>query len=342
MGRQRFTVPSFLLAAASLLALPVVAHAAEDSFFDGKVITLISSSDAGGTAGTYARLASDFLGRHIPGEPTIVIQFMPGAGGVVGANYCANRGTDDGLTICAIQPGLPHLQVLDPATARFDVQAFQYLGRTSSTGSAIYVKSESEAMTLEDVRIHPVILGATGRAADTYIDPTIINAVLGTQFELIVGYPGGGEIDYAIETGEIEGDAGPVLSTFIRHPDWIDNGRIRFLVQTGASRHPRLPDVPLLTEFAETAEDRAMFDFLSLRSEIGYTLLVPDGVPAERVTILRAAMAGMLADPEFRAAADRIKMDIFPATGAQVEASVAKVFATPEPVLMRLRAALDL
>jgi tripartite-type tricarboxylate transporter receptor subunit TctC len=341
MGRQRFLVSLCgVIAFAALCAAPVAA--AEDNFFNGETITLISSSDAGGTAGTYARLAGDFLGRHIPGEPTVVIQFMPGAGGVLGASYCANRGTEDGLTICAIQPGLPHLQLLDPASARFDVRAFHYLGRTSSTGSAIYVTATSPAITLEDVRTHRVILGATGRAADTFIDPTIINAVLGTQFELIVGYPGGGEIDYAIETGEVEGDAGPVLSTFLRHPDWIDNGRIRFLVQTGASRHPRLPDVPLLTEFARNADERAMFDFLSLRSEIGYTLLVPEGVPADRVAILRRAMADMLADPEFLAAAERIRMDIFPATGEQVEASVAKVFATPEPVLERLRTALEL
>ncbi len=322
--------------------MPGTAVAADEGFFAGETITLISSSDAGGTAGTYARIVSDFLGRHIPGAPVVVIQFMPGAGGVVGASYCSNRGTKDGLTLCHIQPGLPHLQLLDPGGARFDVNAFTYLGRTSTTNSAIFVRSENPAMSLEDVRTHPVILGATGKAADTYIDPTIINSVLGTKFELIVGYPGGGEIDYAIETGEIEGDAGPVLSTFLRHQNWVDDGMIRFLVQTGTTRHPKLPDVPLLQEFAQNDDERAMFDFLSLRSEIGYTLLVPEGVPAPRIAVLRQAMADMLADPEFLATAARIKLDVIPASGEAVEASVARVFATPPEVVERLRTALEI
>ena len=277
-----------------------------------------------------------------PPAPVVVIQFMPGAGGAVGANYCFNRGTKDGLTLCHIQPGLPHLQLLDPRNVRFDVREFSYLGRTSTTNSAIYVRSENPAMTLLDVREHQVILGATGKAADTFVDPTVINNVLGTKFELIVGYPGGGEIDYAIETGEIEGDAGPVMSTFLRHQSWIDDGMIRFLVQTGSVRHPLLPDVPLLQEFARNDDERAMFDFLSLRSEIGYTLIAPPGVPEDRVAVLRKAMADMLADPEFLAAAARIKLDVIPATGAAVEASIDRVFATPPDIIARLHEALDI
>lgn len=327
----------------ALLLILAATHAkAQEDFFAGQTVVLISSSDAGGTAGTYARIVSDFLGRHIPGEPTVVIQFMPGAGGMVGANYCYNRAFKDGTMLCSIQPGLPQLQRLDPRSVRFDATEFNYLGRTSSTNSGIYVRSELPVMNLLDVRDHEVILGATGRAADTFVDPTVINSVLGTKFRIILGYPGGGEIDYALENGEIQGDAGPVLSVFLRRQSWIDNDEIRFIVQTGERRHPRLPDVPLLTEFARNDEERAMFEFLSLRSDIGYTLLAPPGVPEDRVAILRQAMADTLADPDFLRAADALHLDVIPATGEEVEAAVARVFATPDPVVERMRAALDI
>jgi tripartite-type tricarboxylate transporter receptor subunit TctC len=326
------------------LALTVSAPGAnaQANFFAGKTIIFVSSSDAGGTAGTYGRIVSDFIGRHIPGNPTVVIDFRPGAGGVVGANFCFNGAPKDGTALCSIQPGLPHLQRLDPDGTRYDVTQFSYLGRTSSTNSAIYVRSELPVMTLLDVRDHEVILGATGKAADTFVDPTVINSVLGTQFRIILGYPGGGEIDYALENGEIQGDAGPVLSVFLRRQSWIDNGEIRFLVQTGEQRHPNLPDVPLLTEFARTDEERSMFEFLSSRSDIGYTVLVPPGVPEDRVAILRQAMADTLADPEFLRAANLLHLDVIPGTAEEVEAAVARVFSTPEPVIQRMRTALDI
>lgn len=334
---------SFLSRLAFALALFAAPHAgAQENFFAGKTLVFISSSDAGGTAGTYARIVSDFIGRHIPGNPTVVIDFRTGAGGVAGANYCFNVAAKDGTVMCSIQPGLPHLQRLDPGGVRYDVNEFAYLGRTSSTNSAIYVRSELPVMTLLDVRDHEVILGATGRAADTFVDPTVINSVLGTRFNIIVGYPGGGEIDYALETGEIQGDAGPVLSVFLRRQSWIDNDEIRFLVQTGESRHPNLPDVPLLTEFARNDEERAMFEFLSSRSDIGYTVLVPPGVPEDRIAILRQALADTLVDPDFLRAANLLHLDVIPASGEAVEAAVSRVFATPDAVIERMRAALSI
>jgi tripartite-type tricarboxylate transporter receptor subunit TctC len=331
-----------LLLPALVLLLAAGPSRAQENFFAGQTIVLISSSDAGGTAGTYARLLSEFLGPHIPGEPTVVIQFMPGAGGMVGANFCYNRAPKDGTMLCSIQPGLPHLQRLDPRGVRFDVTEFNYLGRTSSTNSAIYVRSALPVMQLLDVREHEVILGATGRAADTFVDPTVINSVLGTQFRIILGYPGGGEIDYALENGEIDGDAGPVLSVFLRRQNWIDNGEIRFLVQTGTERHPRLPETPLLTEFASSEAERAMFEFLSLRSDIGYTLLAPSGVPEERLAILAQAMADTLNDPAFRSAAERLSLDVIPASRAEIGEAVERVFETPDDVVERMRAALEI
>jgi tripartite-type tricarboxylate transporter receptor subunit TctC len=317
------------------------AQSVED-FYTGRNVALVVSSDAGGTTGLYGRTIGEFLGRHIPGQPNVVMQFMSGGGGIRGTNYCYNIAPKDGSVICHIQAGLPLVQLLNPRGVRYDVRDFSYLGRTSSTNSGIYVWHTQPVETLLDVRDHEVILGASGRGSETYNDPTIINNVLGTKFNVILGYEGGGDIDLALERGEITGDAGQVLSVFVRKQYWLQDGLIRFLVQTGRTRHERLPDVPLLQEFARNAEERAVFEFLSSRADIGMTLLVPPDVPDERVSALRQAMADTLADPDFLAAAEQRNLDVVPATAEEVEASVRSVFETPAPVVERIRAALEL
>ncbi len=317
------------------------AQSVED-FYRSRNITIVVSSDAGGTTALYGRTIGEFIGRHIPGQPNIVMQFMSGGGGIRGANYCYNIAPKNGSVLCHIQAGLPQVQLLDSRGVRFDVTKFSYLGRTSSTNSGIYVWHTVPALTLLDVRDHEVIIGASGRGSETYTDPTIINSVLGTKFNVILGYPGGGDIDLALERGEITGDAGQILSVFVRKQYWLEDGLIRFLVQSGARRHPRLPDVPLLQEFARNDEERAIFEFLSSRAEIGMTLLVPPGVPADRVAALRQAMADTLADPEFLAAAEQRNLDVIPASAEEVEAAVRNVLNTPTPVVTRIKEALGL
>ena len=311
-------------------------------FYGSRNVTLVVSSDAGGTTGLYGRTIGEFLGRHIPGQPNVVMQFMSGGGGIRGTNYCYNIAPKDGSVICHIQAGLPLVQLLNSRGVRYDVREFSYLGRTSSTNSGIFVWHTQPVETLLDVRDHEVVLGASGRGSETYNDPTIINSVLGTKFNVILGYEGGGDIDLALERGEITGDAGQVLSVFVRKQYWLEDDLIHFLVQTGRTRHERLPDVPLLQEFARNEEERAVFEFLSSRADIGMTLLVPPDVPDDRVAALRQAMADTLADTDFLAAAEQRNLDVVPATAEEVEATVRSVFDTPAPVVERIRAALEL
>ncbi len=337
-----FSSPLALALFASALANmgDAQAQTAED-FYRGRNVTLVVSSDAGGTTGLYGRTIGQFLGRHIPGQPTVVMRFMSGGGGIRGANYCYNVAPKDGSVICHIQAGLPLVQLVNPRGVRYDVRDFSYLGRTSSTNSGIFVWHTVPVESLLDARNHEVVLGASGRGSETYIDPTIINNVLGTKFNVILGYAGGGDIDLALERGEITGDAGQVLSVFVRKQYWLEDGLIRFLVQTGQSRHERLPDVPLLQEFARNDEERAIFEFISSRADIGMTLLVPPQVPETRVAALRQAMADTLADPDFLAAAAERNLDVVPASAEEVEATVRNVFDTPAPVVERIQAALE-
>jgi len=316
------------------------AQSAED-FYSGRNVNLVVSSDAGGTTGLYGRTIGEFLGRHIPGQPTVVMQFMSGGGGIRATNYCYNVAPKDGSVICHIQAGLPLVQLLNSRGVRYDVRDFSYLGRTSSTNSGIFVWHTVPVETLLDARNHEVVLGASGRGSETYNDPTIINNVLGTKFNVILGYEGGGDIDLALERGEVTGDAGQVLSVFVRKQYWLEDNLIRFLVQTGRTRHERLPDVPLLQEFARNDEERAIFEFISSRADIGMTLLVPPQVPDDRIAVLRQAMADTLADPDFLAAASERNLDVVPASAEAVETTIQEVFNTPAPVIERIQAALE-
>jgi tripartite-type tricarboxylate transporter receptor subunit TctC len=320
-----------------------LAHAdAVADFYKGKDVTVIVGSGAGGTNALYGRTIAAHLGRHIPGNPNVVAQFMPGGGGVKAANYFYNVAPKDGTVLFHPQSAHAQAQVLGSKGVKFDVRKYSYLGRTASQNSGIFVWHTVPVKALMDVRMHEVIIGASGRGSETFQDPTIINSVLGTRFKVITGYKGGGEMDLALERGETNGDAGPILSVFVRKQHWLQQNLIRFLVQTGAERHPKLPDVPLLTELARNDEERAVFAFMSAKATIGRTLVAGPGVPPERVAALRKAMADTLNDPKFLEEAKQRHMDVLPASPQEVEAAVKVVFDTPPAVITRVKKALDL
>jgi tripartite-type tricarboxylate transporter receptor subunit TctC len=342
---KRSSVVSAVSILGMAIALAYGAHARADAvanFYKGKDVTVIVGSGAGGTNALYGRTIAAHLGRHIPGNPNVVAQFMPGGGGVKAANYFYNVAPKDGTVLFHPQSAHPQTQVLGSKGIKFDVRKYSYLGRTASQNSGIFVWHTVPAKTLMDVRTHEVIIGASGRGSETYQDPTIINSVLGTKFKVITGYKGGGEMDLALERGETTGDAGPILSVFVRKQHWLQKNLIRFLVQTGAERHPRLPDVPLLTELARNDQERAVFEFMSARATIGRTLVAGPGVPADRVAALRKAMADTLKDPAFLAETEQRHMDVIPASPQEVEAAVKVVFDTPPEVIARVKKALDL
>ncbi len=336
---------SFCSALGILAALTFAPNAYGDAvadFYKGKDVKIIVSSGSGGTNALYGRTIGKYIGRHIPGKPNVVMQYMGGGGGIKGANYCYNVAPKNGTVLCHLQMSLPQAQLLGSKGVKFDVTKFSYLGRTASANSGIFVWHTLPVKTLMDVRKHEVRVGASGRGSETYTDPTIINSVLGTKFKVITGYKGGGEIDLALERGEVTGDAGPVMSVFVRKQHWLKDNLIRFIVQSGSQRHPKLTHVPLLTEFARNKEEREVFAFMSSRANIGRTLIAPPGVPADRVAALRKAMADTLKDPAFLAEAKKRNVDIIPASWQEVDAAVKGVFNTPPKVVARVRKALGL
>ncbi len=331
----------FVLGTLAALAPQAYGDAVAD-FYKGKEVKIIVGSGSGGTNALYARTIGDHIGRHIPGNPTVIVQSMPGGGGIKAANYFYNVAPHDGSVLFHPQHSHPQAQVLGQKGVKFDVTKYYYLGRTASANSGIFVWKTVPVKTLMDVRGTEVIIGASGKGSETYTDPTIINSVLGTKFKVITGYKGGGEMDLALERGETTGDAGPILSVFVRKQHWLKDDLIRFLVQSGDARHPKLPDVPLLTEIARNDEERAVFEFMSARAKIGRTLVAPPGTPSDRVAALRKAMADALADPKLLAEAKKRNVDIFPASWRTVEGYVKGVLNTSPAVVARLKSALDL
>lgn len=336
-------IPRFVAAfIAFFAAAPAATADAVEDFYKGNQVTVVVSSGSGGMNALYARTIGEFFGRHIPGKPKVIMQHMPGGGGIKGTNYCYNVAPKDGSVLCNLQMGLTQAQLLGQPGVKFDMAKFTWLGRASSENSGIFVWHTVPAKTLLDVREHEVILAASGRGSETYTDPTIINAALGTKFKVVLGYPGGADMDLALERGETNGDAGPAVSVFTRKQHWIDNKLIRFLVQSGSTRHPRLPDVPLLTDFARNDEERQMFAFLSARAEIGRTYLGPPDLPVDRTAALRKAFMDTMRDPAFRAEAGRRKLDVIPASAEQVHKTVTDLLATPPAVVAKVKAALGL
>lgn len=320
---------------------PVAADVA--GFFSGKTIPVIVNAGEGGVNGLYARTVAEHLGRHIPGNPTLIIQFVPGAGGTTGANHCYNLLPKDGSALCHLLMATAHAQVLGQTGIRYDAQKFTWLGRTATANSGAYVWHTEPVKTLMAVREREVILGATGRGSESYTDPTIINAVLGTKFKIILGYRGGGDLDLALERQEIKGQSGPLISVLTRKLQWLENKQVHYLFQSGTSPHPHplLKGVPLLTSFARNEEERQIFEFMSSRADIGRTYSGPPGIPAERIAALRKAFMDTMKDPKFLADAKKRRIDVMPADHTVVERHIAAVLNTPKSVIARAKAALD-
>lgn len=331
------------IALAGVLAAPVPAAAdALADFFKGKTIPVIVNAGEGGLNGLYARTVAEHIGRHIPGNPTLVLQFVPGAGGTKGANHCYNLAPKDGSALCHLLMATPHAQILGQTGVRYDALKFTWLGRTATANSGAYVWHSEPVKNLLDLREHEVVFGATGKGSESYTDPTVINAVLGTKFKIILGYRGGGDLDLALERQEIKGQSGPLISVITRKLSWLEKKEVRYLFQSGTTPHPHplLKGVPLLTSFARNDEERQIFAFMSSRADIGRTYCGPPDIPTDRTAALRKAFMDTMKDPKFLADAAKRRIDVIPADHREVERHIAAVLNTPQNVVTKTKAAL--
>lgn len=333
-----------LAAAGGILAATGAMAQTDGGFFKGKTITIFVGSSAGGGYDTYARLLSRHMPKHLEGAPTIVISNMPGAGSNVAANYVYNVARKDGTMIGALYAGAPLEPLIGTAPVQHDPSKTQYLGSANNDVYVCIGRRDAEVQSFDDLRKKEFIVGAQN-SSTTSDFPLVLNAVLGTKFKLVLGYPGSREIGLAIEKKEVFGACGfawPSIS--VTNPGWFGEGGImQVLFQTHPTGHAELNKrgVPNAYDMTANAEDKALIDLFFSQMVFGRPYVLPPETPPERVAVLRKAFLAALADPELLAEAKKANLEVNPVSGDDVQALIAKVYSAPPQVVSRIKKALS-
>jgi tripartite-type tricarboxylate transporter receptor subunit TctC len=318
---------------------------AQSPFYAGKTITVVAGVSAGSAYDLYARLMAQHMGKHIPGNPTFVVQNMTGAGSIIGANYLYNVSKPDGLSIGAIQPSIFFNQLMNQKEVKFDWGKFTWIGSSDKSDHLLYMRADLPYKTLAEVRRapEPPKCGSTGAGTSGSYIPKMLEEILGTKFTIVAGYQGGGEIDLAVERGELQCRALTIQAYHSREPyhTWRRTNFARIVMQTGRTRDPRIADAPTLHELMDehkTPESgRRLVPLVMAGSDFGRPIIAPPGVPPDRIKILRDAFNKTMADPELLAEAKRKNFDIAPTPGEELEALAKEVVAQPSEIVERLK-----
>jgi len=320
---------------AMLAILPISKACAQSpaEFYNGKTIELYVGYSVGGGYDVYSRMIARHMAKHIPSNPTIVAKNMPGAGSLRLANWLYNVGAKDGTVLGTIGRGIPFDPLLGGTGVEFDATKFTWIGSANDEVSVCVAWHTTGIQTIQDVMVKQLTVGGTGGGADTDQFPQISNGVLGTKFKVISGYPGGNDINLAMERGEVQGRCGWSWSSVkATHQAWLDQKKINVLVQMALAKHPDLPNVPLITDLAKTDQDKSILKLIFARQVMGRPYLAPPGVPKDRADVLRKAFADTMTDPEFLADAKKAKLEITPVSGEKIEKLVEEVYKTPKDV----------
>jgi len=334
-------VTRFLLAALALL-LCAPAYAQDDAaeFFKGKTLRIVVGSGVGSGYDITARILARHLRTHLPGNPTIIVQNQPGAGGLTMTNSLTANGPFDGTVIGAPFNGTPTMPLLQPQTARFDADKLAYIGSTNRETQVMYVWHTVPIEKLDQVKTTELVIGAQAPGSTQYDYPILLDRLLGYKFKVITGYESTPKIHLALERGEVQGTVANWSTLKALNSDWLADNKIRLLAQWGLKKLPEIGDVPSIFDYLTTDADRAAVKLVVARLEFGRPFFVPPGVPAVRVNALRQAFEATVKDAAFLADAARAKIDIDPLNGEAVQALVEEVAKTPADVVARVRAAL--
>jgi tripartite-type tricarboxylate transporter receptor subunit TctC len=321
------------------------AWAQTDSFYKGKSLRIMVGSTAGGFYDRWGRLFAKYMGKYIPGNPEIIVQNMPGAGSVIAVNNVYNVAKPDGLTLVMPINGVYIDQLTGRPEAKFDMRKFHWIGSPAVESIIMYMRADTPYKSIDDIvkaKVPPKC-GATGTASSDYVLSRVLEMALGAKIETVLGYPGGTEIDLAVERNEVVCRSHSMSAHFGREPfdTWHKTGFDRHIVQTGNKRDPRAPDTPTVDEVLQRykvpADTRRLATILLAAGEFGRPMMVTPGTPKERVRMLRDAFLKTLKDPGAVDEARRGRMDIEPTTGEELEKLVREVFDSPPEIIARAR-----
>lgn len=331
-----------LMACAAAFGLAVVPAGADPiaDFYKGKTVNMLIGVSAGGEYDLHARLIARYIGRHIPGNPTLVPQNMLGAGGIVMANYLYGVAPRDGTYMGVIQNGHPTIQAVGMANIQYDVAKFNWIGAITPTVETMALWKTSGVRSIEDARRGEVIVGSVGRANVTFTFPQMLNEFAGTKFKIVSGYRGGSEINLAMERGEVVGRNNTWSSWKVTKPDWLKNNDISIIAYAGPQPKD-LKGVPSLEDLARTEDDRKTIRLIIAGTRMGRPIAATPGIPAERVKALRDAFLAVMKDPDFVKEAEGARVDIDPVSGEELQKVVEDVLATPANLRARAKPFLD-
>ena len=330
-----------------LLALCIVAGAGLPQakadvvaeFYQGRTVTVVVGSNAAGGYDTFARAVARYMGKHIPGSPTLIVRNMPGAGGMTAANFLYNNADKDGSVIGLVQNNTPFEPLFGTKEARYDPVRFNWLGSPSVETAMVLLWHAAPVNSVAELREREVAVGVSGANSTPAFFTRLLNATLGTKMKPINGYPGQNDVLLAMERREIDGHPSAFFSSVrSTRPTWLRDKTAKAIVQYGAEKLAELPDVPFAPDLVGNDGDRLVMQAAFAPLALGRPLLMPPGVSAERVAALRAAFAATMADPDFLAEGERVGLGLnAPRSGEQIQEVVERAYQSPPRVIDRLR-----
>lgn len=318
---------------------------AQTPFYQGKTVTIVVGTKAGDVYDLYPRLLAEYWTKHIPGNPNIIVQNVPGAASLIAANQVYNLSKPDGLTLAAIYPALYFDQLVKRPEVKYDWVKWNWLGSTVTSNHLLYMRADTAYKTIDEVRkaASSPKCGSTGIASTGYYMPKLLEETLGTKFDIVSGYVSGQDIDLAVERGELQCRAFTITAYFAREPfiSWRKRNFVNVLIQTGSKRDGRLKDSPTIYEqmdkYKTNEAGRRLAKVILASGDFGRPIVAPPGVPADRIKILRDSFDKTINDPALLAEAEKRRLEIDPTTAQEMDSLAKEVMATPPDIVARMR-----
>ncbi len=314
-------------------------------YYQGQSIKIIVGFTSGGFYDRWSRLLARYVPKYIPGNPEMIVQNMPGAGGLIAANHVYNVAKPDGLTIGMLAYGMYLDQIVGRKEVQYDIRKFNWIGSPEKSDVLFYMRSDAPYKSVEDIRkaSTPPKCGSSGTAGTDYILARLLEDTLGLKINTVLGYPGGSEIDLAVEKGEVQCRGMTAAPFFGREPftTWRKNNFVKSIAQSPRKRDPRLPDTPtiyeLMDQYKTSEQSRRVATVILAGGVFGRPMVGPAGIPADRLKILRSAFASALKDPELKAEAEKRSYELEPVNGDEMERLAKEVMAQPPEVIERMK-----
>src|SRR5688572_23471336 len=319
---------------------------AQTPYYEGKTITIVAGTKAGDVYDLYARMFAQFMPKYIPGNPNIIVQNMAGAGSMIAANYVYNVSDPDGLTMGAIFPALYFDQIVGRPEVKFDWAKFAWIGSPVTSNHLLYMRADSPYKTIHDVvKAAPTApkCGATGTSSTAYYIPKLLDQTIGTNFDIVLGYQSGQDIDLAVERGELVCRSFTITAFFAREPftTWRKKNFVNVLMQTGRKRDARLKDIPtiyeLMDKYNTPPEGRSLATLVLAAGDFGRPYVLPPNTPPERVKIIRAAFQKVLSDESALADTKKKKLEIDPSSSDELEKLAKEVTSQPKEIVVKMK-----